>query len=71
MTSAEKVTNIVAAADDLKAENIETLDVREKTSVAEAHSGIVGRGLVAAEGASARERAGDPRRAAEHHQPTG
>ena len=35
MTSAEKVERIVAAADDMKAENIETLDVGSKTSVAD------------------------------------
>jgi ribosome-associated protein len=35
MTSAEKSSLIVDAADDLKAERIETLDVRAKTSVAD------------------------------------
>ncbi len=35
MTSEEKVERIVASADDMKAENIETLDVRDKTSVAD------------------------------------
>lgn len=35
MTSAEKVERIVAAADDMKAENIETLDVGSKTSIAD------------------------------------
>jgi ribosome-associated protein len=35
MTSAEKVERIIAAADEIKAENIEALDVREKTSVAD------------------------------------
>jgi len=35
MTSSEKANAIVAAADDLKAERIETLDVRAKTSVAD------------------------------------
>lgn len=35
MTSAEKVTLIIEAADEIKAERIETLDVREKTSVAD------------------------------------
>jgi ribosome-associated protein len=33
MTSEEKLNHIVAAADELKAERIETLDVRGKTSV--------------------------------------
>lgn len=33
MTTKEKLDAIVAAADELKAENIEILDVREKTSV--------------------------------------
>lgn len=35
MTSTEKVDRIVAFADDMKAENIETLDVREKTTLAD------------------------------------
>lgn len=35
MTSAEKVQLIIEAADEIKAERIETLDVREKTSVAD------------------------------------
>ena len=35
MTSAEKVELIRDAADDMKAERIETLDVRKKTSVAD------------------------------------
>jgi ribosome-associated protein len=35
MTSAEKVSLIVSFADDMKAERIETLDVRRKTSVAD------------------------------------
>lgn len=35
MTSQEKLEVIVNAADELKAENIETLDVRDKTSVAD------------------------------------
>lgn len=35
MTSEDKVKRIIAAADELKAENIETLDVRDKTSVAD------------------------------------
>jgi len=35
MTTQEKLDTIVAAADDLKAERIETLDVRAKTSVAD------------------------------------
>lgn len=35
MTSSEKVQRIVAAADELKAESIDTLDIREKTSVAD------------------------------------
>jgi ribosome-associated protein len=35
MTSAEKVQYIIEAADDIKAERIETLDVRAKTSVAD------------------------------------
>ncbi len=35
MTSKEKLDIIVNAADELKADNIETLDVREKTSVAD------------------------------------
>jgi ribosome-associated protein len=35
MTSEEKLQIIVEAADDLKAENIETLNVRAKTSVAD------------------------------------
>ena len=35
MTAEDKVSKITEAADDMKAENIETLDVREKTSVAE------------------------------------
>src|SRR5579862_9379219 len=35
MTSAEKVQVIIDAAEDIKAERIETLDVKEKTSVAD------------------------------------
>lgn len=35
MDSQEKLKTIIDAADELKAENIETLDVREKTSVAD------------------------------------
>jgi ribosome-associated protein len=35
LTSAEKVQRIIEAADEIKAERIETLDVREKTSVAD------------------------------------
>ena len=35
MTSREKVDVIVQVADEMKAENIETLDVRNKTSVAD------------------------------------
>jgi len=35
MIAEDKVAKITEAADDMKAENIETLDVREKTSVAE------------------------------------
>lgn len=35
MTAQEKLNIIVNAADELKAENIETLDVHEKTSVAD------------------------------------
>ena len=35
MTSQEKLDLIIEAADELKAERIETLDVREKTSVAD------------------------------------
>lgn len=35
MTTQEKLSLIIEAADELKAENIETLDVREKTSVTE------------------------------------
>lgn len=35
MTSKEKVDHIVNAADDMKAERIETLDVHKKTSVAD------------------------------------
>lgn len=35
MTTEEKVENIVTAADEMKAEAIETLDVRAKTSIAE------------------------------------
>lgn len=35
MTSSEKVQHIIEAADEIKAERIETLDVREKTSVAD------------------------------------
>ena len=35
MTSQEKLDIIVKAADELKADNIETLDVRQKTSVAD------------------------------------
>lgn len=35
MTSSEKVALIIEAAEDIKAERIETLDVREKTSVAD------------------------------------
>ncbi|HLO98260.1 MAG TPA: ribosome silencing factor [Fimbriimonas sp.] len=36
MTSTEKVELITEAADDMKAERIEVLDVRKKTSVADA-----------------------------------
>jgi ribosome-associated protein len=35
MTAQEKLEKITEAADELKAEQIETLDVREKTSVAD------------------------------------
>jgi len=35
MTPQEKVEKIIEAADDMKAEQIETLDVRAKTSIAE------------------------------------
>lgn len=35
MTSTEKAQLIAEAADEMKAENIETLDVRQKTSVAD------------------------------------
>ena len=35
MDSQEKLQTIINAADELKAESIETLDVREKTSVAD------------------------------------
>ncbi|HEY0867781.1 MAG TPA: ribosome silencing factor [Fimbriimonas sp.] len=35
MTSEEKVKSITAIADEMKAENIETLDVRSKTSIAD------------------------------------
>jgi ribosome-associated protein len=35
MTSEEKLSLIINAADDLKAEQIETLDIRTKTSVAD------------------------------------
>lgn len=35
MTTQEKLQTILEAADDLKAENIETLDVAKKTSIAE------------------------------------
>ncbi len=35
MTSTEKLEQIIAAADELKAERIETLDVRGKTSIAD------------------------------------
>lgn len=35
MTSAEKTQQIIAFADDMKAETIETLDVRERTSIAD------------------------------------
>lgn len=35
MTSNEKLEMIAEAADELKAENIETLDVRNKTSIAD------------------------------------
>lgn len=35
MTSSEKVALIIEAAEEIKAERIETLDVREKTSVAD------------------------------------
>jgi ribosome-associated protein len=35
MTAKEKLDLIVAAADELKAEGLETLDVREKTSIAD------------------------------------
>src|SRR3954467_2602606 len=35
MTSSEKVQRIIDAADEIKAERIETLDVRAKTSVAD------------------------------------
>jgi ribosome-associated protein len=35
MTSTEKAQHIAEAADEMKAENVETLDVRQKTSVAD------------------------------------
>ena len=35
MTASEKVQYIVEAADEMKAEQIETIDVRQKTSVAD------------------------------------
>lgn len=35
LTAKEKLERVVAAADELKAENIETLDVSEKTSLAD------------------------------------
>lgn len=35
MTSKEKLDAIIEAADELKAEEIETLDVRQKTSIAD------------------------------------
>lgn len=35
MTAQEKVNHIIEAADEMKAERIETLDVRAKTSVAD------------------------------------
>lgn len=35
MTSTEKAQHIAEAADEMKAENIETIDVRQKTSVAD------------------------------------
>lgn len=35
MTSSEKLERIVAGADELKAESIETLDIRAKTSMAD------------------------------------
>jgi ribosome-associated protein len=35
MTSSEKALHIVEAADEMKAERIETLDVRAKTSIAD------------------------------------
>ncbi|RYG45988.1 ribosome silencing factor, partial [bacterium] len=35
MTSQEKLDAIISAADELKAENIETLEVRSKTPVAD------------------------------------
>src|SRR5579862_2195054 len=35
MTSSEKVERIIEAADEIKAERIETLDVKAKTSVAD------------------------------------
>lgn len=35
MTSTEKLEKIIDAAEEIKAERIETLDVREKTSVAD------------------------------------
>ena len=35
MTAEEKVAKITEAADDMKAESIETLDVRNKSSIAE------------------------------------
>ncbi|MEZ0326186.1 MAG: ribosome silencing factor [Fimbriimonas sp.] len=35
MTTEEKLQRIIDAADDLKAERIETLNVREKTSIAD------------------------------------
>lgn len=37
MTSQEKLSVIVEAADELKAENIETVDVRAKTTVTDYH----------------------------------
>lgn len=35
MTSQEKLDQIIAVADDMKAENIQTLDVKAKTSIAD------------------------------------
>ncbi len=35
MTSTEKVQHIIEAADEIKAERIETLDIKNKTSVAD------------------------------------